>query len=99
MELFAYTAIRHQLDELKYSMLVNGARFVTMPGILMMLTWCAGSLASKKLHKLTAAPLMVRDPGRYGWMTWHAREASRIFTTADTVDGENMIAPIAETPA
>lgn len=61
-------------------------------------TWYAGSLASIKLHKPSAVPLMVRDPVQFGWMAWHVPETSHISTTVATKDGENMIAVIAETP-
>ena len=61
-------------------------------------TWCVSSLVTQKPRRLSAAPLMVRDPVRYGWMKWHAQEVSRISTTAVTVDGETMIVLTAETP-
>ena len=63
----------------------------------MTLTWCASSLDSHKPLKLSEEPLMVTDPVRYGWMMWHAQEASHISMTADTVDGEALTAAIAKT--
>lgn len=63
----------------------------------MTLTWLASSLVSHKPLELSGEPLMVRDPVRYGWMMWHAQEANHISTTAVTVDGETVIALIAET--
>ena len=61
-------------------------------------TWYVSSLVFQKPHRLSAAPLMDRDPVRYGWIKSHAQEVSRISTTAVTVDGETMIVLTAETP-
>lgn len=63
----------------------------------MTLTWLASSLVSHKPLELSGESLMVRDPVRYGWMMWHAQEANHISITAVTVDGETVIALIAET--
>ena len=58
----------------------------------MMLRWCADSLAAFSLLKHSVVHAMAKAPAPFGWMTWPAREASRISTIADTVDGETMIA-------
>ncbi len=79
-------------------MMASGVQFVTMLGTQMTPTWCVESLVSHRHLERSAGPITVRDPVRYGWMTWDALEVSHTFTIADTVDGENMIAPTARTP-
>ena len=63
----------------------------------MTLTWFASSLVSNKPLVLSGEPLMVRDPVRYGWMTWHVQEVSRTYTTVGIKGGGTVIALIAET--
>ena len=64
----------------------------------MMPTWFADSLVSPKLHEPSVALITARDPVPFGWVMWPVQEASHIYTTADTVDGENMSALTAEMP-
>ena len=49
------------------------------------------------LQAYTVAPIMVKEPVRYGWITWDARGVSRISTTAVTVVGETVIEPMVMT--
>ena len=56
------------------------------------------SLVSKKLHEPSVALITVRGPVAFGWMMWPVQEASHIYSTADTVDGETMTALTAEMP-
>ena len=83
--------IRHQLEELKSSTTASGVRFATMLGTCTTPTWCANNLDMNKPLEFSLALLMARDLVRYGWMMWHALEASQISMIAATVGGENII--------
>ena len=79
-------------------MIINGAQFAMTAGISTMLAWSADNLVSPNLHEPSVALITVRGPVRFGWMMWPVQEASHIFTTADTVDGETITALTAEMP-
>ena len=59
---------------------------------------CAGSLVFQAPLVPIAARLMAKELDRYGWMTWHAWEASHILTSAGIVGGEKVIVLTAKTP-
>lgn len=79
-------------------MIIGGARFATTAGISTMQVWCVDSLVFQELLEPSVVPITVRGPDPFGWMDWPVQEASLIFTTADTVDGDTITALTAGMP-
>ena len=80
------------LEELRSTIMVNGEPFVMIPGISVMLKWCAGSWGVEKQSVPLHKPPLVREVGRSGWMKFSALVLRAISHSAHTVDLEMKIA-------
>ena len=79
------------LEELRSTMMVNGEPFVMIPGISVMLKWCAGSWGVEKHSVPLQKPSLVREVGRPGWMMLGALVLRALSHSANTMDLELKI--------
>ena len=76
------------LEELRSTIMVNGEPFVMIPGISVMLKWCAGSWG---VEKQSVSPTLVREVGKSGWMMLDALVLRALSHSAHTEDLEFTI--------
>ena len=83
------------LEELRSTIMVNGEPFVMIPGISVMLKWCAGSWGVEKRSVPLQKPTLVREVGRSGWMMFSALVPRALSHSAHTEDLEmKLVLPV-----